>query len=732
MIMKTYLTLLTLIALICVQLPICAQRPGNRVQRRVSLLRPAKTRALAAAFRNGKLPEPLRLPAGNIDQQAAALAKAVAAGDDSSTAALHAAILASGYGVRDVDGSVMQTTENGQGLIFESSEVAATAKLYGEDYGVMLSHLAETFTRSIPELKNVPLTTALFEGIRSGAKSNHPAVRFWARFVVELGKNSAIPFDLLGKVDPTTTRLDAIQVALILRRLSGDLVVASKRNAGRFNRSTDDRHSHHAHPQSNCGATEIGDLVNDYSALAKTTLFGLLMERVGGDAASYGKVAGIANIVLTVFKFIVSYASLEVEVTMDGEDQELVRTRTKQPGDRRTFTAKLQMDTGKWQMINCLRPELNKAGLDVDIPESGPLKGVNVVWVMVRGGDSRGWIGTLQDLPEILSGNVTYGDGIVFFDALPGADRSPAKQLTNDEGVSQIYVVGVPQETDLSKRKLTELYKAAAVRVDVQLKPMKITDKKQGLSNIMDIVGNAFSFLTGDIVGGVVGTTAETMYRSNWYSAEPYYFPVKDWEPCKGHWQGTITYRVTSKRSGSAENLANKSSWNDQYYYEARAQLDGRTDSLGAPLARVEAHASESKSSESMGKSRPCYRVGTQTRDVSGKGSEITSAFSVTVNPRTREYSVSAPTMLVPATGGDTVTSEVKGTCNNPFNKNVNYSTPVTRLLLDADGPIVIGKGVIDPAKPDEISGSNTETIRLAGGVEKTVTIIWDLKRCRE
>jgi hypothetical protein len=87
--------------------------------------------------------------------------------------------------------------------------------------------------------------------------------------------------------------------------------------------------------------------------------------------------------------------------------------------------------------------------------------------------------------------------------------------------------------------------------------------------------------------------------------------------------------------------------------------------------------------------------------------------------------------MLVAASGADTVTSEVKGTCNNPFNKNVNYSSKL-ELQLDADGPVVTGKGLIDPANPDEISGTNTETVRLAGGVEKTVTIIWDLKRCRD
>jgi hypothetical protein len=66
------------------------------------------------------LPEPLRLPRGNVDQQAAAMAKAVSLRDESSTATLYAAILAAGFAVRDNDGSVMQTSERGQGLILDS------------------------------------------------------------------------------------------------------------------------------------------------------------------------------------------------------------------------------------------------------------------------------------------------------------------------------------------------------------------------------------------------------------------------------------------------------------------------------------------------------------------------------------------------------------------------------------------------------------------------------------
>jgi hypothetical protein len=710
---------------------VVGQRPATgQAQPRINLKRSPKSLLMAHAFTTGKLPEPMRLPRGNVDNQAVTLAQAVSKGDESSTAALYAAILAAGYGVRDRDGSVLQTTERGQGMIFEAGQLAATAKLYGDGYGVMLSHLASAFTRSVPAFKDLPLDTGILEGIRTAAKSNHPAVRFWGRFIVELGRNADEPFDLTSNVDPTRTRLDAIQVALILNRLAGDLAVLQKTEQAKFERpvrfahANFKTHSYMQSAQSPCGGSEVGDLILDPNALASTTLFGFLMNRLGGGFATYGKVAGIANIVLTVFKFIVSYAALQVEITMDAD--ELVRTKDTKPGERRTLSATLKMDSSNWQKINCLRPALNLAGLDVDLPENGPLSDVKVEWWFVRGG-GRGLIGHVRDL---FGDGIGMGEEIVFFEALPGAERSPFKQRTDDQGVSQIYVVGLPQEQDLSRRKLFDSYKAAGVRVDVQLKPMRIKDTQQGISTIMDIVGNAFSFLTGDPIGGGVGTVTETLYRSNWYASQPFYFPVKDWEPCTGQWQGTISYTTTLKEEGSAESFVNKQTWKDDYYYEARATLDGKKDSLGAPLARVQAHASLIKDRTSTGKG-VCYRTSRQLQELHGEDTVVTTGFSVTVNPRTNEYSVSAPTIVVEGSGMYTVTSEVKGTCNNPYNKNLDQSTPEKNHKLSPEGPSVHGKGTIDPAKPDEISGSNTVTIPTNKGGERKVTITWSLVRCR-
>lgn len=723
---------LLIFSILLVQLPLTGQAPkaGNQAGRTpnhkpassrevVKLERSPKALVMAKAFNEGKLPEPLRLPRGTVDQQAAVLAKAVSARDESSTAALYAAILAAGFGVRDRDGSVMQTTERGQGMLLDASELAATAKLYGESYGVMLSHLGEAFTRGVPELKDVQLAKVLLDGIRAGANSNNPSVRFLSRFIAELGKNGEPPHDLFGNADLTKIRLDAIQVSLILTRLTGDLAVGEHKTA---------KLNHHARPtkpllanwQSPCETTDKEDLILDFNALASTSLFGILKDKVGGKLEKYGGAAGVANIAATVFKFILTYSLVDVEITMDGDMLERTKSNTT-AGDVRTLTAKLKVLPSSWDKLKCVRFALNLAGIDVSLPSAGPLSDTTAQWNLVMGGDSQGIFGSLVDW---VSGE-DERDDIVFLNPKDG------KRIADGNGVSTIYVIGTPQKEDLTRRKVFELYKAAGVNVGVQIKPTKIKDAEAALSNLMDVVGIIFSFLTEDFVGGGVSLIFETMYRTNWYSSKPFYFMVKDWEPCKGHWQGTITYTAEFKEVGSAENVHLTQSWDDETFYQAKAEIPGRKDDQGLQIATVKATAHEKKTSVGTGKG-VCFRTTTQIRELSGSATATTTGFSVTVNPRSHQYVVSPATILVPASGSESVVSKVSGTCNNPFNKDVNRSSPLTSLSLDTNAPLLEGRGTIDPNNPDVISGTDSATLPTQRGGQRKVTITWNLRKCQD
>jgi hypothetical protein len=87
---------------------------------------------------------------------------------------------------------------------------------------------------------------------------------------------------------------------------------------------------------------------------------------------------------------------------------------------------------------------------------------------------------------------------------------------------------------------------------------------------------------------------------------------------------------------------------------------------------------------------------------------------------------------IVLASGTSTVTSEVKGTCNNPFNKDLHQNNLVNGYQLDAGGPVVYGEGEIDPNNPDELKGSTTVTVPAPRGGEIKITLVWHLTRCTD
>jgi hypothetical protein len=450
-----------------------------------ALLSSAKNEKMAAPFNNGKLPEPLRKPAGGIDEMAAALAKQVRARDESSVPALLAAILTSGFGLRDRDGSVLQTVQPGQGLVFDAWEVAATAKMYGEGRSVQLTYLTDGL-KSIPELKSVPLESVLLEGIRKHAQGEQPLLRFWARFIVELGRQQDEPYDILKGADPKGVRLDAVQSALILRRLIGDFYAlgqsekqasraldkfknplyryrlaqdgglnphfvrasfweGSSASASMARRITAIEKKKGAQPCEGLG----GDPVQDVLATELTNVWGLFFGNT-----KLGKAASIANIVLAYAKFIAAYAALETEITIDS--QPLIRTTNSTPGrGKHKLTATVRMNVGKWDQINCYRSALNFfTGLDFNLLDDGPLEGVEVNWHLDAGGahdfsDNRtGVTGKEQIIGFVNQGPRIQDAGA--YAGIPGKPGTPVgnstRTKTDKEGKAQVEIQGSPKK----------------------------------------------------------------------------------------------------------------------------------------------------------------------------------------------------------------------------------------------------------------------------------------------
>jgi hypothetical protein len=560
----------------------------------VELVRPPK--AMAAAFESGKLPEPARLPAGTVDERAAELAKAVSKADSSSTAAFYAAVLASGYGVRDPDGSVLQTVQPGQGLAFRAGEVAALAKMYGERRMVDLTYLCAGL-KAIPELKEAPLEKILLDGIRKHAQDGKSPLHFWARFIVELGRQRDEPSDMLGVTDPKNVRLDAIQAGLILRRLAGDFYgfaqreqQASARSGAHLVGSAQGRRVNE--PQNplfiraalhdvvsprlmKAVATEAveptqrrspcpeylegdGPTAQDATAIIITTGWEKLLDylraqNIIGDR--YSKFVKIFNILSTYAKFVVTYAMLETEI--DVKDPPLVRTTTTMPGGERRLIAKVNMNTGGFQDINCLRNALNVfTGLDVSLLKDGPLEGVEVNWHLIEGG-SQGIVGFKNEGPRIQDPGAYAG--------IPGQNGTPVQAIprtkTDKDGAASICLQGKPHVPYVGQPRLPVM-KRAVVMTTIKMKPGEIKG---------DAVDVAEQALGG--VAGLLTLPVELLYRTDWASTAWLDVYVKDWQECDRGWYGKI--KVAFRFHEMKDNMpGGPSGWNLSHTTEVIKEFD--------------------------------------------------------------------------------------------------------------------------------------------------------------
>ena len=507
------------------------------------VLKPSTNEKLAAAFNTGRLPEPSRKPQGTPDQVAAALAKSVAAGDDQSMPALLTALMTAGFGVRDSDGAVTQTVEPGQGLVFEAWEIASMAKMYGERRTVELAELSAGL-KSVPELKEAPFEKIILNGIRKHAVSQHPEMRFWARFIIELGRQSHEPYDLLSTEN---VRIDAIQSALILRRVSGDIYALGKRSQQALHKSNSRsdkiainklRYAHSPQTQP-CRQSDMEATISDIRATALTTGFGELVSwvenTIGGSAAdlfkAYGKFMNIANVLLAYAKFIATYAALETEITVSNSP--LVRTTSVGSGESRQLTAKVTMNIGKWQQVNCFRWLLNAGtGLDFNLMNDGPLEGVGVNWHIVEGGFAGAYgSGDLSQQIVQFKGTGPRIQDAGTYAGIPGKGGIPVGNLTETktdaQGNARILLEGAHRRNYIPKPHVPVM-KKAVVMTTVKLKGG-------------DIKGDAVD-VAGHLFGGLLTIPAELLYRMAWASTARIEVPVKDFETCDGGWYGTVTY----------------------------------------------------------------------------------------------------------------------------------------------------------------------------------------------
>ncbi len=708
--------------------------------------------AMGQAFRTGQLPAPLPQPQGTPEEAAAKLAKRVVAADDQSTAALLTALQMSGFSVRADDGSIaLESVNPGQGIVIDAWEAAALAKIFGDGMQVRFTDFGNALASSIRPLKDAPLPAMLLTGLRADAESSQPTMRFWADFIIELGRRSAEPYDLLAPdLDPGKVTLDGIQISLILRRLAADvlLIDGKEKHGTRSTREWDaasqlrpasfdfersaglkfDSAVWHPDfvpnlrlvqegggqeaggPKAPCSLKELESQILDMTAYGSAKGFDKIIEQVAEHweaAEKYGAGSTYANDLLSIIKLIVYYACLETDVTMSG-DPPLVRSKSiYTAGEKRTLTSTVRENIGKWQTLNCTRIALNAANLDLSLPNDGPIAGVKTQWVLTSGG------------LNVSKGSVTYpivefvfpeGTPTVQNATGPISDASAPK--TDEEGHTHIDIEGTKQREQLSSPM--PIMEQAEVRFTVALKPVTMSQ------DLIDAVGQGV--LSGK--AGFVGAPVEMLLRANIAFSKALRIPVKDWQSCDGGWGGNITYTtnfsmVTHSQQGYTQTFTRNQTTIGQI--SLRGNADSKKgwsgDSMGTFTGSFE---DKNKSIASWPPNR--FSGGStitadETTAAAGGGPIAVSISSLGDN----QYRIGPTTFELPSVTlwHQSCSGDCKGKLEPDRHSNGRYSAmspPVTTQE--------------DPNRPGELHGSTTVDNSPNSGAATTIN--WNLTQCKD
>ncbi len=545
---------------------------------------------LSGVWQSGELPQPLAIPSGNTDEVAAILAGKVAAKNAESVPALLTALQLSGFFVTGKGGKVVAAPPDGkgQGLAINGWEIASAAKMLGDGRTTPLSELGKKF-KTLELLKDADVGGYILQGIRTNAENKkNPFLRIWARFLIGLGKNSAVKYDIeSAATKPEQITIDAVQHLLIMRRLFGDLYVLSEKfkqspnntginpnlrgakyaseaagvkffNAGYsaptitqpvdFSNYTRGFESAFSSPSLTTSASPPCRLDGDAPTVmdAAATGFGYgfgefmgyleehLSKGAGEAIGKYTKAVNLANIFLAYAKFLQTYAALETKISVENKSP-LVRTKNSVPGGRKRLRAEVKMDIGNWQMYNCIRLAMTlSTGLDFATLNDGPIEGVGVTWHLDEGG--AGDVYNNRD-------GCTGGEQIVGFamdnmkrvqDKGSSAGSNPTYGKTDANGVVTTILEGTPQR-NVKIGKVMPIMKNAHVRTTIRMKSGEIK------GDLVDVAGQAIGGL-----GGLITMPVELLYRSDWISTAEADIPVKDWEECEGTgWHGAISYTKT-------------------------------------------------------------------------------------------------------------------------------------------------------------------------------------------
>lgn len=458
------------------------------------------------------------------DGEVKAVVKNVLEGGDKGRSALRKAVLNSGIAIREANNSISQPALPSQELVINYWELDALNRMTSLGITVSFRDFIAMLNHAIPYISSRDWSDLILVNIFNRKKTKNSSIDYWSSFITELSRQSDSSYTIGKDLDIDALNLNAIQVVLILERLTADLFFWCSRAiippvSFKLNRIPTlaayqkTRQAEYGFARANllvirnavsnyslvsmapdCSNSDHHPFLPDAFAFGFTTVFDKLSDHIikitGKEVLEKAKIAITgANTFLAYSKLILTYASLDVNISMNNEP--LVRNYDGTRGQDRVLTAKVIMRQDL-NFINCLRASLNAMGLDMDITKFGPVEGAGIEWKLV--------------------------DGFVEFD-YSKVQGSISSLRTNKDGIVQTTIWGMKRMPPL-RHAVTRLMKVFTVRVNVQIEP------PQPVATIFDALPLIPQLISPT---AVLNLLPELVYKTRWYSSQPFSFVIQDW-----------------------------------------------------------------------------------------------------------------------------------------------------------------------------------------------------------
>jgi hypothetical protein len=700
----------------------------------------------------------------STDDLAMKLAKQVVRGGSEAKPALVNAIQAAGFGIYVGEKIVVAPARPSQGASFTNFEVDAMSQhVLGTPLVELSYDLALIATAKKPSPQEIAtFSDAVLETIRAAAADSRPTIRFWARFITELGRQSAISYDLLDKdllikVEARNIAFSSVQSPLLLRLVGSQLAWMASKEIETLPRAA---------------AKNKPDLLKrteSYAAIRQIsyTTFSYLVSPggqqpfanlQGADISACAKLSPLesgkpdldAGVIVALIKLIVKLSEERGVSLEELRNLEYAKNYWNQSQPEKEHIKRLE-DAMKdkndiWrEKIKRIARAMNAAALILSLTEliitynalefEFQMEGGGPPLVRTKnprpqpGGERR---------PISMKLRVELGDNVQLINCFRwllnfmGIDfKLPNSGALPDVGVEWLIVEGGGLDW-ASRYQRKEEGSDEVVQWTAGFRPNQKTDA-QGMSRVTIegtaqrryLTGKVLPVMksatvrtniqlkpadifrdTGDALRGPWVVLAELIYRTRWFSSD-FTFPVKDWEACEGGWNGTITY--TESRQ-SIENP--QATWN----FTANIRVKQAMTESQVSTAIIEFNSKDTQ----RGNISPAGARITHeqtTEELSG----VEQARVVVKLPNRNNHPEQGPNYEITVQFGfalhlkGTKTSLMMHEDRGPYKVVSKISRPVGSFSV---------QGAFDPNDPDKISGS--AKAKYGSGM-----VSWDLRRCK-